>query len=205
MLSMDCFKLMQENVDVVPLLKEIEENEAAWSIMKARQESIKAHRATETIYLRVPVPRSDMQINHNQESEWTDTSELFPLASEFLSVFALLNGGTLSRAVIVRLKPGGEVEEHIDYGAYYHVRKRYHLVLQSKNGSHMSSGGEDVIMKAGEAWWFDNSQHHFARNNSDDWRIHYIFDILPKEYAALGVNPLTPEEIQQKRETLKGA
>jgi hypothetical protein len=62
----------------------------------------------------------------------------------------------------------------------------------------MMSGGEKTLMREGELWWFDNRQHHQAINNSDDWRIHFIFDILPDKYKELAKNPVTLDEVSLK-------
>jgi hypothetical protein len=79
--------------------------------------------------------------------------------------------------MIVRLKPFGQVYKHYDFGKYYDMRDRFHLVLQSKTGSLLTSGDEAQILKTGELWWFNNSLEHQAFNDSDEWRIHVIFDI----------------------------
>src|SRR6185312_11770638 len=97
----------------------------------------------------------------------------------FLRQFADEHKAKLARATLVRLKPGGKVYEHIDEGEYYKKRNRYHLVLQSPNGSVLNSGGENVTMRNGELWWFDNKKMHSALNYGDDWRIHIIFDMQP--------------------------
>jgi len=47
-------------------------------------------------------------------------------------------------------------------------------------------------MLPGELWWFNNKQYHEAHNDSDAWRIHYIFDLLPMGLAHLAVNPMPP-------------
>ncbi len=52
------------------------------------------------------------------------------------------------------------------------------------------SGDEAVRMRTGELWWLNNKQFHEAHNESDEWRIHYIFDLLPVAYEHLAVNPL---------------
>jgi len=62
----------------------------------------------------------------------------------------------------------------------------------------MMVGGETIRMREGELWWFDNSQYHQASNKSDEWRIHYIFDVLPNEYTKLAKNPISPTEISKK-------
>jgi aspartyl/asparaginyl beta-hydroxylase (cupin superfamily) len=81
---------------------------------------------------------------------------------------------------IVRLEPRSSVGLHFDQGYYYLIRDRYHLVLQSK-GSIMHCEDKTSIWHAGEHWWFNNKKVHSATNDSDDWRIHVIFDLLPKK------------------------
>lgn len=71
--------------------------------------------------------------------------------------------GTLGRAKIVRLPPDGRVLPHRDRGDYYAKRDRYHLVLDSP-GSWMRCGDEEVTMREGELWWFDNKEKHEVRN-----------------------------------------
>jgi outer membrane protein assembly factor BamB/orotate phosphoribosyltransferase len=62
--------------------------------------------------------------------------------------------------------------------------------LRSAAGSPLASGDEEVRMQEGELWWFNNKQFHHAANDSHEWRIHYIFDLLPEANQHLGVNPL---------------
>lgn len=156
----------------------------------ARQDKIRVQRETNTIFLRSAVPRPDLNINENQETRLTKAASLFPRALAFLDEFAQGLQCQLSRATIVRLKPKSQVFRHIDEGSYYFLRDRFHLVLQSASGSILMSGGETVRMQEGELWWFDNKQFHESYNESDEWRIHYIFDLLPADYDGLAVNPI---------------
>ena len=191
---MNYFKLIRSGIDVAPLLREAHSNEQAWHIHTARQNRIAVQRDTNTIFLRGASPRPDLNINENQESRLTAEASLFPKALAFMTDFAREMNCELSRAVIVRLKPGSKVFRHIDEGSYYFLRDRFHLVLQSPLGSVLMSGGESVRMHEGELWWFDNKQYHESYNESDDWRIHYIFDLMPAAYSDLAVNPvLLPE------------
>ncbi|NQZ13388.1 MAG: aspartyl/asparaginyl beta-hydroxylase domain-containing protein [Alphaproteobacteria bacterium] len=199
---MEFFKPLQK-VDVAPFLKEVEENEDAWLFNTSRQDKNKIQRETQTIALRNAVPRDDLHINENQESEWKELAPRFPLACKFMENVATQMNGTLSRAVIVRLQPKGNVYLHIDDGAYYLIRHRLHLVLKSEKGSLMMSGGEKCLMREGELWFFDNRQHHQAINNSDDWRIHFIFDVLPNKYQELAKNPIELNEVSRRLATKK--
>ncbi len=187
---MKYFKLIRSGIDVAPLLEELRSQEDAWLIDTSRQDKIRVQRDTNTIFLSDAVHRPDLHINENQETRLTAVSKKFPRALAFLTEFAREMNCHLSRATIVRLKPESKVFRHIDEGSYYFLRDRFHLVLQSPAGSVLMSGGEEVRMQEGELWWFDNKQYHEARNESGDWRIHYIFDLLPADYADLAVNPI---------------
>jgi len=187
---MKYFKLIRSGINVAPLLEEVDSHEQAWLIDTGRQDRIKVQRDTNTIFIRAAVHRPDLRINENQESRLTSVSESFPRALAFMTEFAQEMNCELSRATIVRLRPGSQVFRHIDEGSYYFLRDRFHLVLRSSSGSVLMSGGETVRMQPGELWWFDNKQYHESRNESDEWRVHYIFDLLPADYSDLAVNPV---------------
>jgi hypothetical protein len=195
---MKFFRPIHCGIDVAPLLTEIEANEGTWLLNTGRQDKIAVQRDTHTIFLRNAVRRPDLHLNENQESQPTKISASFPRALSFMTAFSNAMNAQLARAAIVRLKPRSQVGLHIDVGSYYLIRDRYHLVLKSRSGSILVSGNERVRMREGELWWFDNKQHHGALNESDEWRIHYIFDLLPEAYKKLAVNPLPlPIEYQQ--------
>ena len=99
-------------------------------------------------------------------------------------------GGTLGRATLVALLPHGRVFPHVDAGAYYRIRDRFHLVLRSARGSPLAAGEERVVMRPGELWAFDNKARHWADNPSDDLRVHLIFDVLPAPGRGFHVLPL---------------
>ncbi|MBF2088128.1 MAG: aspartyl/asparaginyl beta-hydroxylase domain-containing protein [Synechococcales cyanobacterium K44_A2020_017] len=102
----------------------------------------------------------------------------FPKILGWTENFAASIGGELGRVTVVRLAPYGRVYRHIDHGDYYRVRDRYHLVLKSEAGSVLGAGNEWVRMQEGELWWFNNKAPHEAYNESSDWRVHLIFDVL---------------------------
>src|ERR1700691_367937 len=192
---MKFFRLIRSGIEIAPLLTEIQAKQEAWLLNTSRQDKVQVQRDTNTIFLRGHVRRPDLQVNENQESRFTDTSKSFPRAVALMTSFAKEMNAHLSRATIVRLKPKSKVFRHVDAGSYYFVRDRYHIVLYSSAGSVMVSGNEWVRMREGELWWFDNKQYHEACNESDEWRIHYIFDLLPIAYEHLAVNPIPPDEL----------
>ncbi|MEE4162532.1 MAG: aspartyl/asparaginyl beta-hydroxylase domain-containing protein, partial [Woeseiaceae bacterium] len=64
-------------------------------------------------------------------------------------------------------------------GEYYARRDRFHLVVDSTGESTLSAGDEEVGMRVGELWWFDNKSIHSASNTSERYRTHLVFDVEP--------------------------
>lgn len=182
---MKYFRLLQSGIDPQPLLAEIASIDNAFDENRGRQEKIAVQREAKAIPLRgLRVSAvGERQRRDVHESRWTTGSQRYPLARAFLERAAAQQIGLLSRAKIVCLPPGHKVYPHVDRGEYYRLRNRYHLVLKS-TGSWMRAGDEEVRMRTGELWWFDNDQVHEASNDGDVDRIHLIFDLLPVERAA---------------------
>ena len=178
---MQNFRLIEESVQISPLLREIDSVEGAWDLNQGRQSTIKVQREAKAIPIR-GLRKSKIAGRKKwdvHESRFTNISQNFPLVRAQLEHWAAKLNGELSRAKVVKLEPGHRVYPHIDRGDYYRVRNRYHLVLRSDAGNYLRAGEEQIWMKPGELWWFDNKAEHEAENRSDTARIHFIFDLLP--------------------------
>lgn len=176
------FRMIKQSVDVQRLLNEIAATPDAWDMNTGRQSKIAVQREAEAIPLRglVKSKINGRKRRDVHESRYTSASRKFPRVRAFLEATAAELDCELGRAKIVRLKPGHRVYPHIDRGEYYRVRGRYHLILKSTLGSYLKSGDEEVRMREGQLWWFDNNEIHEAFNDGDDDRIHIIFDLLPR-------------------------
>jgi hypothetical protein len=115
-------------------------------------------------------------------SEW---AAKHPQIMEFLELFCANENSWLQRALIVRLDPNGKVYPHVDQGTYYAIRDRYHVVLDSPDGSLMQCDDQQVVWQNGSVNWFNNKVMHQAFNQGDKPRIHLIFDALPYRNAYL--------------------
>jgi aspartyl/asparaginyl beta-hydroxylase (cupin superfamily) len=180
------FALMKARVDVGPMLEEIDRQPQLWDADTRRQTNIQVQRETSNIPLRrasKPIPEGVSQINWHPTRR-TPYADRCPRIYSWVEQFVNELGGDLARVSVVRLNPHGRVYPHIDEGEYYRVRDRYHLVLRSPGGSAMNSGGEEVVFRDGELWWFNNKAVHDAFNPSSEGRIHVIFDVLPSRPAA---------------------
>jgi mannose-6-phosphate isomerase-like protein (cupin superfamily) len=176
------FELIRDGIDPTPFLDEINAIENVWDLNTSRQDKIKVQQEARAIALR-GLRKSAIKGRQRRdvhESRFTTMSKRFPYTMAFLQSFALEYGGELSRAKIVSLPPGHRVYPHIDRGEYYAVRDRFHLVLQGEAGSWLKAGEEQVELRTGELWRFDNKAVHEAFNGSDADRIHFIFDLRPE-------------------------
>lgn len=175
------FHRFRAGLDVSALVCEVDANANLWLADTGRQERIAVQRETNAIFLRVADLRRSGGRDSRDVQECRTASEAarFPRVMRFLQEFARTRRAELQRAMIVRLKPHGRVYPHIDTGAYYRRRDRYHLVLVSSIGSEMTSGTERIVAREGELWWFNNKLPHTSANHSPHWRTHVIFDLLP--------------------------
>ncbi len=183
---MKYFRMIKDGIDVNPFLDEIDSVSDAWDLNTGRQDKIAVQREAQAIPLRglVKSKINGRERRDVHESRYTNSSKRFVRARRFLQEFATEHYAEMGRAKIVRLMPGRRVYPHIDRGEYYRVRDRYHLILQSSAGSYMKCGDEEIRMREGELWWFDNNEMHEAYNDGDLERIHLIFDMLPLQRYA---------------------
>jgi len=182
---MHYFRCLKSDVDPKPFLDEIAGIDGAWDAATGRQDKIKVQREALAIPLR-GLRKSAINGRARRdvhESRWTTGSKPYVLTRTFLEDFAREQDSLLGRAKIICLPAGKRVYPHIDRGEYYRVRNRYHFVLRSTAGSWLKAADEEVRMKEGEVWWFDNDQMHEAFNDGDEDRIHMIFDMLPSHRA----------------------
>lgn len=175
------FQLIAQGLDVSKALAEIEARPSLWSIFSGRQETPGSpHHDTECIVLRGPaVP--------DLESVFTDLGAYdYPVLHALPETVNLLQAlfsdpevpkFGLGRVMIVKLKAGGRVDEHIDEGAYAEwYDTRLHLVLQSEPGNTFTNASESRWMQPGTLWRFDHCAAHSVFNGSDAPRIHIILD-----------------------------
>lgn len=100
-----------------------------------------------------------------------------------MNCLAMCGAVECGRVFVAKLKPGGHVIPHCDYGMYSDHFERFHLVLSSDPGNEFcvqdSTGKrESVYMKPGEFFWFNHKETHWAFNRSKTPRMHLIIDAV---------------------------
>ena len=176
------FTRLAEDLEIEPLLAELDAEPDMWFADTSRQRKVRCQRNTLNIFLRAPkkpLAPGAKNANDVHESRLTRAAARFPRTLAFCEKIADEWGAALGRATLVALLPRSRVYPHIDTGAYYRIRDRFHLVLRSPEGSPLAAGDETVVMREGEFWVFDNRVRHWAENLSNEPRVHLIFDLLP--------------------------
>ena len=180
---MQYFRRYRRDIDVEPIFSEIQANASAWAEQTGRQRRAAVQAETNSIPIR-GLRRSKIRGRRRRdvhETRYTSLAKRFPDTVALLEAFAREMGGSLGRAKFARLPPGAQVLPHVDRGEYYECRDRFHLVVDSTGESVLRAGNEEVGMRAGELWWFDNKALHSARNASDRHRTHLVFDVEPRK------------------------
>lgn len=181
---MKYFRLVDSGIDVAPYLAEIKANWHLWDADTTRQQRVSKQRETKAISLRAHAPTAaeDTKFRAARPIGYvgkpSPMADQLPITSAWVDDFAASQNGRIGRAVMTMLQPNGIIYPHTDDGVYWLLRDRFHLVVESKSGSHFKAGGEEVWMQEGELWWFDPTVEHEAFNNSEDGRIHIILDVL---------------------------
>ena len=174
------FFVLMTSIEIAPILAELARlTTEDWE--QNSRHNVQVQRETRAIELSVR-EASGVRSRHNQYLRASENVKKFPFLMNWLTDFSARQGeGTLQLARIVKLRPGGQVYPHVDRGLYYLIRDRYHLVLQSASGSRMQCEDQISVWQPGEVWWFNNHVRHQAFNDSDEERIHVIFDVLPEK------------------------
>ena len=176
------FQLLDSGIDVQPLLDAIERRPEMWKDITIRQEfEGTCHADTETIFLVGPdeftvesYMGTTSAIPYHACVELSE--ELDPILNHFFG--NVIQATEIGRILIVKLKAGGKVLEHIDEGTYADYYSRFHICLSGDEGSTLTAGDETQHFAKGEAWWFNHKALHSAENVSDKPRIHMILDAV---------------------------
>jgi tetratricopeptide (TPR) repeat protein len=178
----DNFLLVNRDFDIRPLREKVLQiTEDTWA-ESDRAELFEVHRHTQSIEL-----VQFVQHLHDQpiEDPWcAEFEELLRPIVEHIARFYQDNGFVL-RILFAKLRAGGNIGEHQDFGYSLVKIHRIHIPVITNEQVAFFVGGEAKQMRAGEFWEIDNSQKHAVENNSLEDRVHLIIDWMPN-HSGLG-------------------
>jgi hypothetical protein len=99
------------------------------------------------------------------------------LGSPYLLQVVSSFGEVVARSRLMRLAPGAEVQEHVDFNYHWYSRVRIHIPIVTEPSVRFYCGHDEVHMAPGEAWLFDSWRRHRVVNGSANDRIHLVIDI----------------------------
>ncbi len=83
----------------------------------------------------------------------------------------------VARSRLMRLAPGAEVQEHVDFNYHWYSRVRIHIPIVTDPKVRFFCGDAETHMAPGESWLFDAWRRHRVINGWDQDRIHLVIDL----------------------------
>jgi len=77
----------------------------------------------------------------------------------------------------MRLAPGAQVAEHVDFNYHWVSRVRIHVPIMTDPSVIFYCGDESVHMSVGQSWLFDSWRRHRVVNSSTLSRVHLVIDL----------------------------
>jgi ribosomal protein L24E len=138
------------------------------------------------LHLRVPNQTQDQVLSIRESSRIIECKDTYrvPDFPEIMSWTYSYRKSRLGRIMIVRMRPRSYIPIHVDSGEYFSNYERLHVPIQTNE--HVLFFGskkcESVCLKSGYVWKLHNQKPHGVFNDSDDYRIHLVFDVFRFNY-----------------------
>lgn len=188
------FRQLAREVDVMPLLMEIQRQPDLWDENTLRTKHPgTAHAEVSDIWLWFNPPLKNIgaedqaeMFNLQKYASIINDREVIPYRAWHLLpsvrniIFPLMRqvqAVRLGRCMITRLPPGKAITPHVDGGAPATYYQRYQVALQCLPGNQFRIDDEKVEFRSGDIWYIDNTKEHEVINNSTDDRIVMIVDL----------------------------
>ena len=123
----------------------------------------------------VPLVSVNGEMNHAFDGAMKATEAL--TSSPYLSQVVSSFNEVVARCRLMRLDPGAEVAEHVDFNYHWVSRVRIHVPIVTDPSVVFYCGSESVHMRPGESWLFDSWRRHRVVNASNVRRVHLVIDL----------------------------
>ncbi len=171
-------KSITQNINILPLLWELQSNPCVWNQHKARTESPDSpHYGLDDIWVRFAQEGIEYQdIPHS--SIWYPATEKLPSVKELIfSVMRFVQGESLGGVLITRIPAGAECKRHIDGGWHARNYEKFAISIAAHPSQEFCFDDAKLITRPGELFWFDNQYPHWVTNPTDEARITLIMSI----------------------------
>lgn len=178
------FEKFDLKVDVSLLLKQIADNPQLWNEYPERKTTPGSpHTEMTDIWVRFR-PKNEL-VSPEAYAEahipaWYPSADILTEVERIsLDMIGYLRCVQLGGVLITKIPPGGKIAPHHDRGRWHSefFNTKVYVPLQSNDGCLNICEGDEVNMKAGEVWHFDNLKVHSVENNGTEDRITLIISM----------------------------
>lgn len=175
---MKYFQKVADGIDTIPLLLALQRNADLWDEHPERMAGPSPHREAQDIWIRYKERKTIVteKISEEHFPVWYESYYRLPqLRPIIFGLMNRVNAEHLGGVLITKIPPGGIIYPHKDAGWHpeFYNAKLY-VVLQTNDKVINRVADEQVSMKTGEAWFFNNLIEHDVVNDGSDDRITLI-------------------------------
>ena len=151
--------------------------EEKWAANQYRQNAYSVHEHTESLVMVFCNGWPDMTVS--KESAWDDLHDIAVPLMQGILADHYPAGGTILRAMVAKLKPGGVISPHRDTHESFVVSHRIHVPITTNPGVRFMINGRPHRFEIGHAYEINNQRNHSVMNTGREDRMTFIFDYLP--------------------------
>ena len=184
------FTLMQEGIDVAPLLAELDAQPELWDQHPQRRNAPGSpHGGMTDIWVRYNDPaRMGKHFNDEHVPVWYPAWKKLPaLRPIVFDLMARAQGEMLCAVLITKIPPGEGIAPHIDDSWHVEYTEKFYLSLRNGKGSvfccNDGAWEESINPRPGDLYRFDNRRRHWVENRSDEDRITLICCIRTDKFG----------------------
>lgn len=171
------------SVDSDEIRKEVVGFYDEWLLDTSRQETFTTHENTFMYELirfnyawRPDQEQISKKVNSLGEPAEQELSKIYKILEDYVD-------GKVVHAEIISMKPNSRIRIHKDRGDMLYLVRRFHVPIKTNLQTFFTVEDEKFFLEEKNLYELNNTKYHGVRNQSDEYRIHLIIDVLPNEYA----------------------
>lgn len=174
------FLKIAEGVDVLPLRLALQMNPQLWNEHSGRKEfNGSSHKETSDIWVRYNDIKNIEQgyeaFTGPHDSVWYPSASILPIKPLVMSLMTRCEATRLGGVLITKIPAGGRVLPHTDSGWHpEHYPVKLYIPLQTNPQVLNRCEDEEVVMRTGDVWYFNNLVEHEVKNDGPDDRMTLI-------------------------------
>jgi quercetin dioxygenase-like cupin family protein len=182
---MNNFMQIGANVNVMPLLMDLQRQPFLWNKNPCRLSKRGPHYETSDIFLRYKDETENFEsgdfsnFSDKHIPVWYKAIDHLPYVKKLcFDLMATVNGEMLGGVLLYRVRPGEKIHKHTDQGWHAESFEKYNICLQSNEKSKFCYENEEMVQKPGDLHWFCNTVPHWVVNEGDTDHIILTICIL---------------------------